>query len=179
MIAVQAAGENVAHVGLGREERSREKAGGKTLAGAGAGLRDTPAQDLAEPRIDPSRAFDVVEILAVYRLLEERRAAFAELFPHPPEALLLGLEGEIDEWIVGSGPRNIGIGARRGVRQQEREADGVRQRRFSEIVGTVEDVQSRSERDLDVPDRGEILHSQMVQPHRPPPDRSFCRCTSL
>jgi hypothetical protein len=181
-IVVQAAAQHIGHVGLRRQQRRGEKARRQALAGSRAGLGDSPAEDFAEPGIDAPRALDVVEILTVPGLLEQRGAALAELFHDAPDALRLGLEGEVDQGIGGAGPGDVGLAMLRGVRQQERQADRIREGRFSEVVRTVQNVQARSEGDVQRRQRGEALNAQAMEPqraHRAPPINSSWRCNSL
>ena len=179
-VVVQAAGEHVGDVRLGGQQSGRQEAGRETSSGSRpAGLGNAPAQDFAEPRVDPARAFDLGEILTVPGFLGAGRAGLAELLPDAPDPLRFRLEGQLDERIVASGPWDVRLATSRRVREQQRQTDRVREGRFAEVVGAIENVEPRAERDVQLRDRGKAPDTQTVEPHRASPSEPSCCWSSL
>src|SRR5216684_2089257 len=179
-ITLQAALKDGGHVRLRGKQRGREEARRKAFAATRAArLRDAPSQEITEPPVDFSRALDVVEVHAVFRLLQQCGAAFSEFLPDSPDSLRLRLEGDFDHRIAATGPRHIFVDVGRGVRQQQCQSDSLCQRRLAEVVWAVQHVEARTELDIRVRDRRKISDMKSMEPQRARPAGTSWLCRSL
>src|SRR5205823_3138771 len=118
-IVLQAVAQYGAHVLLRGQERSCKETGRKPLGPARAArLGNAPTQDLPQLPVHLPSPLDVVEVLAIPRFLQKRRTRLAELFSDPPDALRFGFKRHLHDRIAATGPADVLIAMRRGVRKQ-------------------------------------------------------------
>src|SRR5262249_29736608 len=92
-----------------------------------------------------------------------------KFFAHTPYAVLFGFKRELHDWFTSAGPGDVLLDRGRGVGQQEHQANGIDERRFTEIVRTVKDIQTFAEVNVCLSDRREVSYPQTMQLHSPRP----------